>query len=96
MAANRPLTVAHNLRDDALRCVSAGEVGLRRFAPQTVDAGGAVRLGPGIVAATSTFPPAARVVACSSYWFQCWYRDPAGPCGAGFNLSNGLEVRFVP
>jgi hypothetical protein len=25
--------------------------------------------------------------------YQLWYRDPAStPCGAQFNLSNGLEV----
>jgi hypothetical protein len=29
--------------------------------------------------------------------FQTWYRDPTGsPCGAGFNLSHGVEVTFTP
>ena len=27
--------------------------------------------------------------------FQGWYRDPAGPCGTGFNLTNGYEVTFT-
>jgi hypothetical protein len=27
--------------------------------------------------------------------FQCWFRDPAAG-GASFDLSNGLEVTFVP
>jgi len=29
------------------------------------------------------------------HWFQVWYRDPPGPCGGGFNLSNGLEVLWM-
>jgi hypothetical protein len=28
--------------------------------------------------------------------YQFWYRDPSGPCGTGFNLSNGLEVSWTP
>ena len=28
---------------------------------------------------------------------QLWYRDPtSGPCGTGFNLTNGLEVTWGP
>lgn len=32
----------------------------------------------------------------STWRFQLWYADPAGPGGSGFNLSDGLEVRFCP
>ena len=28
--------------------------------------------------------------------YQLWYRDPTGPCGTGFNLSNGYEVIWLP
>ena len=31
-----------------------------------------------------------------TWHFQRWYRDPAGPCGSGFNLTNGLALTFVP
>ncbi len=32
----------------------------------------------------------------STWNFQFWYRDPAGPGGSGFNLSDGLSVLFCP
>jgi hypothetical protein len=28
--------------------------------------------------------------------FQTWFRDPTGPCGFAFNLSNALAVTFAP
>ena len=31
----------------------------------------------------------------STWNFQVWYRDPTGPGGSGFNLSDGLAVRFT-
>ena len=32
-------------------------------------------------------------VAGSLFRYQLWYRDPnTSPCGANFNLTNGLEV----
>ena len=36
------------------------------------------------------------IQAGSTYTFQCWFRDPLGPCSGGFNLSNGLAVTFQP
>ena len=38
----------------------------------------------------------AGIVAGATVHFQGWYRDPAGPCGSGFNLTNGYSVVFVP
>jgi hypothetical protein len=32
----------------------------------------------------------------STWNFQAWFRDPAGPCGEGLNLSNALSVTFTP
>lgn len=29
-------------------------------------------------------------------YYQIFYRDPAGPCGSGFNLTNGWSVAWVP
>ncbi len=28
--------------------------------------------------------------------YQLWFRDTAGPCGSGFNFTNGLEVTWMP
>lgn len=28
--------------------------------------------------------------------YQFWYRDPAGPCGGGFNFSNALAITWLP
>jgi len=38
---------------------------------------------------------AGQITAGSTWNFQNWYRDPMGG-GAGFNLSDGLSVTFVP
>ncbi|MCB9914699.1 MAG: VCBS repeat-containing protein [Planctomycetes bacterium] len=37
---------------------------------------------------------ASAIIAGSTWNFQFWYRDPAGP--SAFNLSNGLRATFVP
>ena len=43
-----------------------------------------------------TVPNAAgNIVSGSSWNFQCWYRDPMGPGGSGFNLSDGINVSFL-
>lgn len=39
---------------------------------------------------------AGAIQAGSTWHFQFWYRDPGGPIGTGFNLSDGLTVTFCP
>ncbi len=68
-----------------------------RFPVRAADAGGSLLEGPGIVAFTfAGFPPAGWITVGVPYFFQGWYRDPGGPCGQFFNLSNGLELLFTP
>jgi len=72
---------------DGLRCVGGNVI---RLEIVTADGGGQ---------ATSTVPVAAtgHVAPGDVKRYQWWYRDPAGsPCGAGFNLSNGLEIIWAP
>lgn len=81
---------------DGFRCVDAGAVGIFRLnPPELTGAGGdAARL------VDFTQPPAGAgagaIVPGSTWRFQFWYRDPGGPGGTGFNLSDGLTAVFVP
>lgn len=72
---------------DGLRCAGFQVV---RLGVQVPDASGGARFGPGL-------GPGPGWSAGDVRYFQVWYRDPVGsPCGAGFNLTNGLEVVFGP
>ena len=42
-----------------------------------------------------TATPLNNVQAGDTRYFQFWYRDP-GVIGAGYNLTDGLEVTFCP
>ncbi len=79
-------------------CLGPGSAGVYRFLPvQSTGTGGVITLGPGLVAYTqSTFPAPGQLAAGQTWYFQSWYRDPAGPCGQSSNLSNGLRVLFQP
>ncbi len=82
---------------DGQLCVAAGNTGVFRFAPQDSGSRGVATFGPGIVAYThANFPPSGQIQPGQTWYFQTWYRDPAGWCGTGFNLTNGLKVEFKP
>ncbi|MDP6410757.1 MAG: plastocyanin/azurin family copper-binding protein [Planctomycetota bacterium] len=72
---------------DGLRC--AGQ-GVRRLGVSVPDSLGRAHWGPGLAAAGGWGAGDTR-------FFQGWYRDPQfSPCGAGFNLTNGVAVIFGP
>jgi hypothetical protein len=82
---------------DGLLCVSAGGKGLYSFSMQHAGPTGAVAAGPGLaLLAQTSFPKPGWIQPGDTWHFQRWYRDPHGPCGGGFNLTNALELRFVP
>lgn len=79
-----------------LRCVGAGFFGVARFPLQTADNSGAFDVGPLVGFANAHFPPFLQIAPGSTWLFQCWYRDPSGPCGATTNLSNAVSATFTP
>jgi len=81
---------------DGFLCVGAGGVGIFRFPVRNSGPQGRVVEGPIVGLARDRFPAAGRILAGSTWNFQDWYRDPAGPCGSFFNLSHALEVTFRP
>ena len=78
---------------DGVLCVG-GQV-YRIGTPTTADSSGVLRSD-----LPFDEPPAnagsGAIVPGSTWYLQCWYRDPGGPGGNGFNLSDALEVLFTP
>ena len=74
-----------NLFGDGLRCAGGGVVRLQvRFASTT---GGSLT--------TINVAAVGGVSAGDTKRYQLWYRDPlTSPCGAQFNLSNGVEITY--
>ena len=82
---------------DGQRCAVSGGAGIFRYLPiQNSGSSGVLTLGPGIVARSQSFTPSGRIQAGQTWFFQAWFRDPMGPCGTGFNTSNGMSVSFLP
>lgn len=86
---------------DGFRCVQPGPpgspagAGFLRFPIQNSGVGGAFQEGPGIAAWSLTAPGGFGAILPGSVWhFQAYYRNPAGPCGQGWNLTNALSVTF--
>jgi hypothetical protein len=73
---------------DGYRCVGGG---VFRILPVTQATGGVLERAVDF----TTLPAGGEITAGSTWNFQAWYRDPAAG-GTGFNLSNGLELTFVP
>ncbi len=82
---------------DGRRVVGAGVGSVYRYPAKNSGAAGVLPLGPGIVTYSQLNFPAAGQIQPGQIWnFQGWFRDPTGPCGKGFNLTNGVSVSFTP
>ena len=81
---------------DGFRCVGAGGVGTVRLNPPVATDG----TGSLTRAFDLSSPPATtgigQIGPFSTWNFQFWFRDPMGPGGSGFNLTNGMSVTFCP
>lgn len=69
---------------DGLMCTGSPVVRLQSV---VTDGAGAASSSISIVAAGGVSPGATRV-------YQTWFRDPAGPCDQGSNLSSGLSIAW--
>jgi len=72
---------------DGFRCVG-GDV-VRLLPPSFPDSNGVLHR----IVDNSAHP---EIVQNVTLHFQAWYRDPGGPGGSSFNLSDGLTVLFAP
>jgi len=76
-----------NAFGDGLRCAGGGVVRLQvRFASATGES-----------ETDTSLSAIGQPVAGDVKRYQLWYRDPVtSPCGAQFNLSNGVEITWAP
>ena len=81
---------------DGFQCVGAGGVGIFRLNPllQT-DVFGNVSRNVNFTTHPAGSGPG-QITAGSTWRFQFWFRDPQGPGGSGFNLTDGLAATFCP
>lgn len=77
---------------DGLLCLDPAG-GLQRLPVQVSGADGSFVFGPGLVDQSGAWTDDA-IAPGTSWNFQCWFRDPNGPCGSGSNLSDAVDVAF--
>jgi hypothetical protein len=70
---------------DGLLC-TGGQT--QRFELVFTDASGAAASSVDIASTTGAQAGHTR-------YYQYWFRDTAGPCGGGFNFTNGLQVLWL-
>ncbi|MFT7669718.1 MAG: hypothetical protein ACI8X5_002425 [Planctomycetota bacterium] len=75
-----------NLFGDGLLC-AGGQI--QRHGAKLLSSAGVVSWGPGLAASNGW-------VAGDTRYFQGWFRDTSGPCGSGFNTTNGQQLTYVP
>ena len=71
---------------DGLRCLSGP---VRRLGVEFVQPDGRVNWVDQQLLSRSGIAPG------NTAYFQVWYRDPLGPCGSGFNFSNGYFLNVT-
>lgn len=87
-------TVDPGTLGDGLLCVSPGPQSFCRFPVRNSGPTGQLVEGPGIVGYSLGLEEPCHIQAGSTWHFQAWFRDPNGPCGQGFNSTNGISVTF--
>lgn len=72
---------------DGRRCIGGA---LTRYPILQANAAGEINLGPNEVVSQAIVTPQAG----ETWYYQTFYRDPMGPCGATFNASNAMSVTW--
>jgi hypothetical protein len=79
---------------DGVRCAGGA---IFRYGAGFSGPGGTYTLGRGVAGAScALFGVPGCIDAGETWHFQGWYRDPTGPCGSGWNVTNGLSITFTP
>ncbi|TDJ74126.1 MAG: hypothetical protein E2O39_05125 [Planctomycetota bacterium] len=78
------------------RCVDSGTGAFHRYPVMQANAAGTFAMNNVVSFANGTFPPSGALLPGTTWNFQGWYRDPGGPCGASFNLTNAVEISVIP
>ncbi len=78
---------------DGQLCVAGNGQQLQRLQPQTSSLSGTITDSQFIQKLNGS--AVGIVQPGTTLHFQVFYRDPGGPCGTGFNLSNALPVTFT-
>ena len=75
---------------DGHLCVTGS---LRRMGVISSNSGGVITFGfpSSSIAVQGNLPATGGL-----RYYQVWYRDPLGPCGFGYNLTNALQINWVP
>jgi hypothetical protein len=75
---------------DGLRCASGSVI---RLGTKVNASNGSMypAAGDALISTKGAVPPAGGVRT-----YQAWYRNPTGPCGSAFNLTNGVQVTWAP
>ena len=78
---------------DGFRCAGGN---VFRFPILNSGATGTITFGSVVGFSNSSFGAVGQITTGSTWNYQGWYRDPAGPCSSSFNLTNALAITYAP
>ena len=82
---------------DGFLCAGTAGYPLFRFPFISSGPAGSISMPDNLIAyCQQHFNVSGHITAGSTWHFQAWYRDPAGPCGNKFNTTNSYSMPFGP